>query len=260
MSRYDSDDLRRVSPHLRAGLGVSRTRPFPVGGLRRLAGPAEAARVTAGRARRGPAAGDHGAALMVPEPGERPRLRPPRGWHYLYMPVADQAALPAGPTAGCSRLPARCCPARSRPAMTTRRRPPWPGWRTAEHGRLACTSWPARGPCPLAWFVPFSAAERWLALGPGRRTARPLARQTASVTRALALHHRDVPGAPAGGPGPGRAAGRPGALRRRRLGAAAGRGRAGQGRAVARGVPPVLAGGARLRRAGAPAQRRRPLQ
>jgi len=36
---------------------------------------------------------------------------------------------------------------------------------------------------PLAWFVPFAAAERWLALGPGaKRLAGP---QTASATRAL---------------------------------------------------------------------------
>jgi hypothetical protein len=36
---------------------------------------------------------------------------------------------------------------------------------------------------PLAWFVPFAAAERWLALGSG--TQRPTAPQTASATRAL---------------------------------------------------------------------------
>jgi hypothetical protein len=36
---------------------------------------------------------------------------------------------------------------------------------------------------PLAWFVPFAATERWLALGPGAK--RPSAPQTASVTRAL---------------------------------------------------------------------------
>jgi hypothetical protein len=36
---------------------------------------------------------------------------------------------------------------------------------------------------PLAWFVPFAATERWLALGPGAR--RPAAPQTASATRAL---------------------------------------------------------------------------
>ncbi len=36
---------------------------------------------------------------------------------------------------------------------------------------------------PLAWFVPFAATERWLALGPGAK--RPTAPQTASATRAL---------------------------------------------------------------------------
>jgi hypothetical protein len=36
---------------------------------------------------------------------------------------------------------------------------------------------------PLAWFVPFAATERWLALGPGIK--RPSAPQTASATRAL---------------------------------------------------------------------------
>jgi len=36
---------------------------------------------------------------------------------------------------------------------------------------------------PLAWFVPFTAAERWLALGPGAK--RPAGPQTASATRAL---------------------------------------------------------------------------
>jgi hypothetical protein len=36
---------------------------------------------------------------------------------------------------------------------------------------------------PLAWFVPFAATERWLALGPGGQ--RPSADQTAAATRAL---------------------------------------------------------------------------
>ncbi len=36
---------------------------------------------------------------------------------------------------------------------------------------------------PLAWFVPFAATERWLALGPGAK--RPGAPKTASATRAL---------------------------------------------------------------------------
>jgi len=36
---------------------------------------------------------------------------------------------------------------------------------------------------PLAWFVPFAAAERWLSLGPG--PALPAAAATASATRAL---------------------------------------------------------------------------
>jgi hypothetical protein len=36
---------------------------------------------------------------------------------------------------------------------------------------------------PLAWFVPFAATERWLALGPGAK--RPGGPQTASATRAL---------------------------------------------------------------------------
>jgi hypothetical protein len=36
---------------------------------------------------------------------------------------------------------------------------------------------------PLSWFVPFAAAERWLALGPGAK--RPFAPRTASATRAL---------------------------------------------------------------------------
>ena len=36
---------------------------------------------------------------------------------------------------------------------------------------------------PLAWFVPFAAAERWLALGPDPK--RPSVPQTASATRAL---------------------------------------------------------------------------
>jgi hypothetical protein len=36
---------------------------------------------------------------------------------------------------------------------------------------------------PLAWFVPFAAAERWLALGPGAK--HPAGPQTASTTRAL---------------------------------------------------------------------------
>ncbi len=36
---------------------------------------------------------------------------------------------------------------------------------------------------PLAWFVPFASADRWLALGPGAK--RPAAPQTTSATRAL---------------------------------------------------------------------------
>ena len=36
---------------------------------------------------------------------------------------------------------------------------------------------------PLAWFVPFAAAERWLSLGPGR--GRPSGAATASATRAM---------------------------------------------------------------------------
>jgi len=36
---------------------------------------------------------------------------------------------------------------------------------------------------PLAWFVPFAATDRWLALGPGAK--RPAVPQTASATRAL---------------------------------------------------------------------------
>jgi hypothetical protein len=36
---------------------------------------------------------------------------------------------------------------------------------------------------PLAWFVPFAAAERWISLGPG--PGRPAAAATASATRAL---------------------------------------------------------------------------
>src|SRR5882672_10191895 len=59
MSRYDSDGLRRVSPHLRAGGGVPRARAVPVGGLRGFIHPAAAARLARGRARRGAAPGHH---------------------------------------------------------------------------------------------------------------------------------------------------------------------------------------------------------
>ncbi len=39
---------------------------------------------------------------------------------------------------------------------------------------------------PLAWFVPFTATERWLSLGPGQtRRDRPSAAATASATRAM---------------------------------------------------------------------------
>jgi hypothetical protein len=53
-----------------------------------------------------------------------------------------------------------------------------------DHGRSArlhilASAWAM----PLAWFVPFSAAERWLALGPDRD--RPPGAATASVTRSL---------------------------------------------------------------------------
>jgi len=53
--------------------------------------------------------------------------------------------------------------------------PPGPGTRL----HIQASVWTV----PLAWFVPFAAAERWLALGPGAK--RPSAPQTASATRAL---------------------------------------------------------------------------
>src|SRR6185312_38190 len=96
MSRYDSDGLRRVSPYLRAGVGVPRARPVPVGGLREFRHPAAAAEFACGRARRGAAAGHHYPPGHGARAGERARLRAARGWHYLCVPVADQAALPAG--------------------------------------------------------------------------------------------------------------------------------------------------------------------
>src|SRR6266700_1092620 len=96
MSRYDSDDLRRVSSHLPAGVGLSRTRPFPVGGLRGLICPAPAVRLAHGGAPRGGTPGHYRTAGGGAGAGERTRLCPARGWHYLCVPVADQAALPAG--------------------------------------------------------------------------------------------------------------------------------------------------------------------
>ena len=82
----------------------------------------------------------------------------------------------------------------------------WPGWR-GKGGRAGSTRlhilasvWAV----PLAWFVPFAAAERWLSLGPGRDRAS--APQTASAHPGAGLHDAHVPRAQAGSPGPGRAA------------------------------------------------------
>jgi hypothetical protein len=50
-------------------------------------------------------------------------------------------------------------------------------WQTRLH--ILASLWTV----PLAWFVPFAAAERWLVLGSGAQ--RPSAPQTASATRAL---------------------------------------------------------------------------
>jgi hypothetical protein len=104
---------------------------------------------------------------------------------------------------------------------------------------------------PLAWFVPFSASERWLALGSDRD--RPSGAATASVTRSLVYttamsraRRRVARGLAALRSAPARCADPAGE----------GRSRASSGRALAGGVPPVLAGGAGLRRAGLPAQRR----
>src|SRR5262249_22209636 len=96
MSRYESYGLRRVSPHLRAGVGVPRARPVPVGGLRGFIDPAAATGFAHGRARRGAAPGHHHPVGRGAGAGERARLRAARGWHYLCMSLADQAALPAG--------------------------------------------------------------------------------------------------------------------------------------------------------------------
>ena len=91
------------------------------------------------------------------------------------MPVADQAALPAVLRAhaldrglgAAGRGPGSRCP----------RDDNGPGPATRLH--ILASVWTV----PLAWFVPFAATERWLALGPG--AMRPSAPQTASVTRAL---------------------------------------------------------------------------
>ena len=87
MSRYDSDGLRRVSPHLRAGVGVPRTRPVPVGGIRGFRHPAAAARLACGRA---PWLSAHPAA----HPGQR--LGRSAGHARAGLYDADVAGTPPG--------------------------------------------------------------------------------------------------------------------------------------------------------------------
>ena len=154
MSRYDSDGLRRVSPHLRAGVGVPRARPVPVGGIRGFVDPAAAAGFARGRARRGTAPGHHHPVGRGAGAGERARLRAARGWHYLCVPLAADGD-PA--LAALARL-GEAGPARP---------------------HIVASSWTV----PLTWFVPFAPAERWLSLGDGRGRAGAAA--TGSATRAL---------------------------------------------------------------------------
>ncbi len=73
-----------------------RTRSFPVDGLRGFPRPAAAAGLARGGARRGGAPGHHHTAGRGAGTPERARLYPACGWPYLRVPVADQAALPAG--------------------------------------------------------------------------------------------------------------------------------------------------------------------
>ena len=84
---------------------------------------------------------------------------------------------------------------------------------------------------PLAWFVPFAAAERWLALGPGAK--RPSAPQNRVRDPDAAVHHSHVSGPQAGGPRSGGAARPAGRLRRRRVGSGPSRGRTRGGGPVA---------------------------
>src|SRR2546421_145042 len=70
--------------------------PVPMGGLRGFIDPAAAAGFARGRARRGDAPGHHHPVDRGAGAGERARLRAARGWHYLCVSLADQAALPAG--------------------------------------------------------------------------------------------------------------------------------------------------------------------
>ena len=157
MSRYDSDGLRRVSPHLRAGVGVPRTRPVPVGGLRGFLHPAAAAGLARGRARRGAAEGHH-------HPGGRGAGGESA---HAYIRRAD------GITYVCpwqTRL--RCLLAYGQMRSESGKAGP-------ARLHILASIWTV----PLTWFVPFAPAERWLSLGEARgRAAGPA---TASATRAL---------------------------------------------------------------------------
>src|ERR1700687_1260485 len=184
MSRYDSDDLRRVSPDLRAGGGVPRAGAFQVGGLRGLGGPAEAARLARRRARRGPAAGHHGAPDRGARPGERAAYirRADSVTYVCPWQTRLRCLLSYGrmlSTAGLA-LPG-VVPARDdHETMTDLARvteEELPGAATRLY--ILASVWTV----PLAWFVPFAAAERWLALGPGAK--HPAGPQAASATRAL---------------------------------------------------------------------------
>src|SRR5690349_1696782 len=169
MSRYDSDGLRRVSPHLRAGVGVPRARPVPVGGLREFRHPAAAAGFARGRARRGTAPGHHHPPGRGARAGERARLRAVRGWHSYVCPW--QTRLRCLLADGQMRSESD-----DDPALATMTRL---GDAGPARLHILASIWTV----PLTWFVPFTPAERWLSLGEGRgRAAGPA---TASAIRAL---------------------------------------------------------------------------
>src|SRR6201996_2439548 len=91
--------LRRVSSGLRAAVRVRGAGVVTLGGLCRVAAPAAAARGAGRGVRRALAPGDAAAADRGPGAGERARLHPLGRRGDLRLPVADPAAVLAGPGA-----------------------------------------------------------------------------------------------------------------------------------------------------------------
>jgi len=160
MSRYDSDGLRRVSLHLRAGVGVPTNPTGPGGWPTRILPPGRGggtrSRSSTPRRCGGPyttpgGRGAGGGEARTPTSGAR-----------MALPMCAHGR------PGCAACwpTARCGPSPGKPA------PP------------GCTSWPASGPFRSPGSVPF-APGRAVAFPSVKPEAGPPGPATASATRAL---------------------------------------------------------------------------